>query len=69
MLTELISELTLQLGMVQTQLSVARGGVKGIKLQWKKGENTPRKISNSYCGEMAAAADENCMYVMEDKEL
>ena len=31
--------------------------------------NTPRKISNSYCGEMAAAADENCMYVMEGKEL
>ena len=69
MLTERISELTLQLRMVQAQLSVARGGVKGIKMKWKKGENTPRKICNSYCGEMAAAADENCMYVMEGNEV
>ena len=69
MLTERISELKLQLRMVQAQLSVARGGAKGIKLKWKKEENTPRKISNSYCGEMAAAVDENCTYVIEGKEV
>ena len=71
-LTERISELELQLRMVPVQLSVASGGAEGktsIKLKWKKGRNPPCEISNNYIGEMAAAADENCMYVMEDNNI
>jgi N-acetylneuraminic acid mutarotase len=69
MLTERISELQLQLRMIQAQQTVASGGAKGIKLKWRKGKHAPHKISNPYCGEMAAAVDENCMYVVEGKEV
>ena len=61
-LTERISELELQ-----AQRSVASGGAEGktsIKLKWKEGRNAPCKIGNVHIGEMAAAAYENCMYVM-----
>ena len=61
-LTERISELELQ-----TQQSVASGGAEGktsIKLKWKEGKNAPCKMGNVHIGEMAAAAYENCMYVM-----
>ena len=67
-LTARISELELQLRMVPVQQSVASGGAKGktsIKLKWKKGRNAPHKMRNIYLGEMAAAVDENCMYVRE----
>jgi serine/threonine protein kinase len=67
-LSKRISGLELQLGMFQAQQSVASGGAEGktsIKLKWKKGRNAPHKISNYFIGEMAAAVDENCMYVRE----
>ena len=66
-LTEHISELELQLRMVPAQQPVASGGAEGktsIKLKWKRGRNAPCEISNNYIGEMAAAVDGNCMYVM-----
>jgi serine/threonine protein kinase len=67
-LTERISGLELQLRIAQAQQSVASGEAEDktrIKLKWKKGTNTLRKISNYCLGEMAAATDENLVYVME----
>ena len=67
-LTEHISEFEQQLRMVPAQQPVASGGAEGktsIKLKWKNGRNVPRKICNHYLGEMAAAVDENCVYVRE----
>ena len=71
-LTQRIHQLELQLRMVPAQQSVASGGAKGetsIKLKWKKGRNAPCKISNNYIGEMAAAVDKNCMYVMDSNSV
>jgi tyrosine-protein kinase Tec/ubiquitin carboxyl-terminal hydrolase 4/11/15 len=71
-LAERISELEQQLRMTRAQQSVASGGAEGktsIKLKWKKGRNAPCGISNQYLGEMAAAVDENCMYVREGNNI
>ena len=68
-LTKRISELELQLRVAKAQQSVASGGAEcktSINLKWKKGRNAPHEISNLRYGEMAAAVDENCMYVRED---
>ena len=70
-----INELELQLGkkqQVQVQQSRSSSGaeVKGnIKLKWREGKKSPRKICSYHNGMMATAVDGNSVYVMTSTQI
>ena len=63
------SELELQLGKKDVLQSMAVESNGGLKLEWRKGEKAPCRIERYFVGEVAAAVNGNCLYIIHQTKV